>query len=141
DSAIEVDVDVIADFEPMVSDPAPGTGEAGAGAGRAATPRQAIVCGLMEHIEQAGIHSGDSACAIPHWSLPRKVEQRIRAISRELAAALSVNGLMNVQLAVKDDEIYILEVNPRASRTAPFVSKAKHVPWPKLAAKVMMGKT
>src|SRR6185295_8147414 len=82
-----------------------------------------------------------SSCTVPPWSLPRKIEKRIREICLQLAESLRVNGLMNVQLAVKDEEVYILEVNPRASRTAPFVSKATHVPWPAIAAKVMMGKT
>jgi carbamoyl-phosphate synthase large subunit len=129
DAATEVDVDVVADFEPL-------TGEGG-GTGKG----QALICGVMEHIEQAGIHSGDSSCTVPPYALPQKIEKRIREICLQLAAALRVNGLMNVQLAVKDSEVYILEVNPRASRTAPFVSKATHVPWPAIAAKVMMGET
>ncbi|QYU71057.1 carbamoyl-phosphate synthase large subunit [Leptolyngbya sp. 15MV] len=124
DSAIECDVDVVADF-------ARGTRAGG----------RAVICGLMEHIEQAGIHSGDSSCTIPAYSLSRRVQGRIRQISHQLAEALRVNGLMNVQLAIKDEEVYILEVNPRASRTAPFVSKARHVPWPAIAAKVMMGRS
>ena len=95
----------------------------------------------MEHIEQAGIHSGDSACTLPPWSLPRHIVERIRQISRDLARELKVCGLMNVQLAVKDEHIYIIEVNPRASRTVPFVAKAKHVPWPRIAAMAMMGKS
>ncbi|MCC6659722.1 MAG: carbamoyl-phosphate synthase large subunit [Phycisphaerales bacterium] len=126
DSATEVDVDVVADFDPT---------NGGTGGSRA------VVCGVMEHIEQAGVHSGDSSCTIPPHSLSKKTDQRIRQIARDLAAALRVRGLMNVQLAVKDDDIYILEVNPRASRTAPFVSKAKHLSWPLVAAKVMMGAT
>ncbi len=129
DGAIEVDVDVIADY------PVNESVEAGVSSGRA------IVCGVMEHIEQAGVHSGDSACTIPPWSLPKHLVERIRSIARTLAGALRVNGLMNVQMAVKDEEIYIIEVNPRASRTMPFVGKAKHVPWASVAAKVMMGKT
>jgi carbamoyl-phosphate synthase large subunit len=95
----------------------------------------------MEHIEHAGIHSGDSSCTIPPWSLKPEIVQRIRDIGHSLARALKVNGLMNVQLAIKDDQIYILEVNPRASRTVPFVSKAKHQPYANLAARVMMGKS
>jgi carbamoyl-phosphate synthase large subunit len=130
DAAIECDVDVVADF---------GSRHEGTEAQRHGG--RAVICGLMEHIEQAGIHSGDSSCTIPAHSLSRKVQQRIRQISHQLAEALKVNGLMNVQMAIKDDEVYILEVNPRASRTAPFVSKARHVPWPAIAAKVMMGKT
>jgi carbamoyl-phosphate synthase large subunit len=138
DSATEVDVDVVADFaeaDPcgMVTPPSEGRD------GRVTGTPRAVVCGVMEHIEQAGVHSGDSSCTIPPHSLSRRTEDRIRVIARDLAEALQVRGLMNVQLAVKDDEIYILEVNPRASRTAPFVSKAKHVSWPLIAAKVMMG--
>jgi carbamoyl-phosphate synthase large subunit len=132
DAATEVDVDVVADF--ATSD---GAAQRTSETGR----RQALICGVMEHIEQAGIHSGDSSCTIPPYSLPRKLVQRIRTMCRQLAESLRVNGLMNVQLAVKDEEIFILEVNPRASRTAPFVSKATHMPWPAIAAKVMMGKT
>jgi carbamoyl-phosphate synthase large subunit len=128
--ATEVDVDVVADFVP---------GEANIATDQSG--RKAVVCGVMEHIEQAGIHSGDSACTIPPWSLPKDVVERIRKIGRDLARELRVNGLMNVQMAIKDGEIYILEVNPRASRTAPFVGKATHVQWPRIAAKVMMGKT
>ncbi len=123
DAATEVDVDVVADFGETNSDP------------------RALVCGVMEHIEQAGIHSGDSACTLPPWSLPRHIVERIRQISRDLARELKVCGLMNVQLAVKDEHIYIIEVNPRASRTVPFVAKAKHVPWPRIAAMAMMGKS
>ncbi|MFM9995989.1 MAG: carbamoyl-phosphate synthase large subunit [Phycisphaerales bacterium] len=126
DAATEVDVDVVADFN--------ATGAVGPG-------RRAIVCGVMEHIEHAGVHSGDSSCTIPAHALPKRVEQRIREISRTLAEELRVCGLMNVQLAVKDGEVYILEVNPRASRTAPFVSKATHVSWPAIAAQAMMGRT
>jgi carbamoyl-phosphate synthase large subunit len=129
--ATEVDVDVVADFVP---------GEANDFAADQ-SGRKAVVCGVMEHIEQAGIHSGDSACTIPPWSLPKELVERIRTIGRDLARELRVNGLMNVQMAIKDGEIYILEVNPRASRTAPFVGKATHVQWPRIAAKVMMGKT
>jgi carbamoyl-phosphate synthase large subunit len=125
-SAIEVDVDVVADF-------------ATTGAHR--PEARALVSGLMEHIEHAGIHSGDSACSLPSYSLSKKVTDRIKEIGRTLARELRVCGLMNIQCAVKDDEIYILEVNPRASRTVPFVSKTVHVPWPAIAAKVMMGKT
>ena len=123
DAATEVDVDVVADFGDTNTDP------------------RALVCGVMEHIEQAGIHSGDSACTLPPWSLPRHIVERIRQISRDLARELKVCGLMNVQLAVKDEHIYIIEVNPRASRTVPFVAKAKHVPWPRIAAMAMMGKS
>jgi carbamoyl-phosphate synthase large subunit len=97
------------------------------------------VAGIMEHIEEAGIHSGDSACSLPPYSLAR---DRIVEIERQtvvLARALDVVGLMNVQFAVKDDEIYVLEVNPRASRTVPFVAKAIGVPIAKIAARIMTG--
>jgi len=128
DDAFEVDVDVIADYSPE-----------GSGG-------QALICGVMEHIEQAGVHSGDSACTIPPYSLHAPIVKRIKTISRQLAEGLRVQGLMNVQLAVKEDselgdEIFILEVNPRASRTVPFVSKATGVSWARAAAKVMAGET
>jgi carbamoylphosphate synthase large subunit/REP element-mobilizing transposase RayT len=117
DDAIEVDVDCIADGE------------------------TSVIGAIMEHIEQAGIHSGDSACVIPSFSLPDKVLDQIRSATKAMARELQVRGLMNVQFAVKGDEVYVLEVNPRASRTVPFVSKAIGVPLAKLAAKVMTGKT
>ncbi len=126
DSAIEVDVDCIADFG---TKPDGKTDEA---------PR-AVVCGVMEHIEQAGIHSGDSACALPPYSLTPTVIEEIERQAKLLARRLAVRGLMNIQFAVKDSQVYIIEVNPRASRTVPFVSKATGVPWAKLAAKVMAG--
>jgi carbamoyl-phosphate synthase large subunit len=139
DGAIEVDVDVVADFP--TEGPIP--------------PHcRAVVTGIMEQIEQAGVHSGDSACTLPTASLPAEVVQRIDTIGKDMARALRVRGLMNIQLAVREEradhphangasthEIYILEVNPRASRTVPFVSKATHTPWPAIAAKVMMGAT
>ena len=100
-----------------------------------------IVCGLMEHIEEAGIHSGDSACSLPPFSLPKEILDEVRKNTLVLARELKVRGLMNVQFAIKDGQVYVLEVNPRASRTVPFVSKATGVPWAKIAAKVMMGKT
>ena len=115
EEAIEVDVDAISDGE------------------------LTLVCGVMEHIEEAGIHSGDSACALPPFSLDADVIAEIKEQTRMLAEALCVRGLMNVQYAVKDGVVYILEVNPRASRTVPFVSKATGVPWAQLAAKVMVG--
>lgn len=115
--AIEIDVDAISD----------GT--------------DVIIGGVMEHIEEAGIHSGDSACAIPPHSLSDEVIEEIKKQTGSLAKELKVLGLMNIQYAVKDDEIYILEVNPRASRTIPFVSKATGIPLAKVAAKVMVGKT
>jgi len=126
DGAVEVDVDVVADFA-TAGDPRAGS--------------QAVICGVMQHIEHAGIHSGDSSCCVPPWSLPTKVEREIREIARNLAAELRVCGLMNVQMAVKDDEVYLLEVNPRASRTAPFVAKAKNVAWPAVAARCMLGES
>ena len=123
DGATEVDVDVVADFHPD----------------RSHKRSKALVCGIMEQIEQAGVHSGDSACSLPPASLPLDVRERIADLARNIARELKVCGLMNIQLAVKDGEIFVLEVNPRASRTVPFVGKATHIPWPKIAAKVMMG--
>jgi carbamoyl-phosphate synthase large subunit len=117
DDAIEVDVDCIADGEIVV------------------------IGAVMQHIEEAGIHSGDSACVIPAFSLSAKVLSAIEAATMAMAKELSVRGLMNVQFAVKNEEVYVLEVNPRASRTVPFVSKALGVPLAKLAAKVMAGKS
>jgi carbamoyl-phosphate synthase large subunit len=130
--AVEVDVDVVGDFEPHESSRSRQVTQ------RSDDPR-AIVCGVMEHIEEAGIHSGDSTCTVPPYSLPPSIVNRIRDQARALAKRLRVRGLMNVQMAVKDEVVYILEVNPRASRTAPFVSKAKGIPWANIAAKVMMG--
>ncbi|MBI1303728.1 MAG: carbamoyl-phosphate synthase large subunit [Phycisphaera sp.] len=132
--ATEVDVDVVADFEPsegtrarMIShDP---------------EPPQALYCGVMEHIEEAGIHSGDSTCVVPPFALPPETVEEIRSTARRLAEKLRVRGLMNIQFAVKDGVVYILEVNPRASRTSPFVGKAKGVAWPYIAAQVMMGRS
>jgi len=115
DDATEVDVDCIADGE------------------------TAVIGAIMEHIEQAGVHSGDSACVIPAPTLSTKVKNEIREATIKMAKALDVRGLMNVQFAVKDEVVYILEVNPRASRTVPFVSKAIGVPLAKLAAKIMTG--
>ena len=100
-----------------------------------------IVGGVMEHIEEAGIHSGDSACSLPPYSLNNDIVAEIKKQTKALARELNVIGLMNIQFAVKDNEIYILEVNPRASRTIPYVSKATGVPLAKLAAKAMLGKT
>lgn len=100
-----------------------------------------VIGGIMEHIEEAGVHSGDSACLIPPFSLKEEIVREIMRQTRLLAKELNVIGLMNVQFAIKDNEIYILEVNPRASRTVPFVSKAIGVPLAKLAAKCMLGKT
>ena len=117
EDAIEVDVDCISDGETTV------------------------IGAIMEHIEEAGIHSGDSACVIPTFSLSQKVLNEIAAATKAMARELNVRGLMNVQFAVKGDEVYVLEANPRASRTIPFVSKAIGVPLAKLAAKVMTGKS
>ena len=100
-----------------------------------------IVGGVMEHIEEAGIHSGDSACAIPPYSLPAATVARLKEQTYALAGALNVRGLMNIQFAVKDGEVYVLEVNPRASRTVPFVSKATGLNLAKAAARVMTGQT
>lgn len=100
-----------------------------------------IVGGVMEHIEEAGIHSGDSACSLPPYSLSKPIVDEIKKQAKALAMELKVIGLMNVQFAVKEDEVYIIEVNPRASRTIPFVSKATGVQLAKIAAKVMSGKT
>ncbi len=100
-----------------------------------------VIGGIMEHIEQAGVHSGDSACCLPPVSLDKKVLTEIKRQTKLLALALKVKGLINIQFAVKDGQVYILEVNPRASRTIPFVSKAIGVPLAKLAAKVMVGMT
>ncbi len=115
--AIEVDVDAICDGE------------------------QVIIGGIMEHIEEAGVHSGDSACSLPPFSLSKSVQQELTRQTKEMAMALNVIGLMNVQFAVKGDEIYVLEVNPRASRTVPFVSKATARPLAKIAACCMAGKS
>ncbi len=117
EGAIEVDVDAVCD----------GT--------------EVYIGGLMEHIEEAGIHSGDSACCIPPYSLGAEVVDTIREHARALALRLGVRGLMNVQFAVKDQAVYVLEVNPRASRTVPFVSKATGVPLAKVAARVMAGES
>ena len=114
--AIEVDVDAICD----------GT--------------NVVIGGVMEHIEEAGVHSGDSACSLPPFSLSAEIQQRLRDQTSRMARALNVMGLMNVQFAVKGDEVYVLEVNPRASRTVPFVSKATSRSLAKIAARVMAGK-
>ncbi|MEC8658071.1 MAG: carbamoyl-phosphate synthase large subunit [Verrucomicrobiota bacterium] len=115
EDATEVDVDVISDGD------------------------DSVVGAIMEHIEQAGIHSGDSACVIPPFSLSEKIKSEIADASKALAKKLEVRGLMNIQFAVKDEELFVIEVNPRASRTVPFVSKTIGVPLAKLAAKVMAG--
>jgi len=116
EDAIEIDVDAVSDGD------------------------QCLICGIMEHIEEAGVHSGDSACAIPPFSLTDDQIAQIKQNTYALARELRVIGLMNVQYAVKNDVIYVLEVNPRASRTIPFVSKSKGIPWAKVAAKIMAGR-
>jgi len=98
-----------------------------------------FIGGVMEHIEEAGVHSGDSACVIPTQSLSPSVLARVRDYTRKIALGLGVVGLVNIQLAVKNDVVYVLEANPRASRTVPFVSKATGIPLAKMAAKIMMG--
>ncbi len=103
--------------------------------------KQVVIGGIMEHIEEAGVHSGDSACVLPPVSLKKNIIKQIKKQTKQLAKELKVKGLLNIQFAVKNDEIYILEVNPRASRTIPFVSKSIGVPLAKLAAKVMTGMT
>jgi carbamoyl-phosphate synthase large subunit len=103
--------------------------------------KDVMIGGVMQHIEEAGIHSGDSACVLPPYMMSEKILDEIMATTVKLAKALKVVGLMNVQFAMKDDVVYVLEVNPRASRTVPFVSKATGVPLAKIAAKVMVGKT
>jgi carbamoyl-phosphate synthase large subunit len=113
--AVEVDVDAIADGD------------------------QVVVAGILQHIEEAGVHSGDSACSLPPYSLAPEIVAEIARQAEVLATALSVRGLMNVQFAVKDGEVYIIEVNPRASRTVPFVAKAIGSPIAKIAARVMAG--
>jgi carbamoyl-phosphate synthase large subunit len=115
EDAVEVDVDALSDGE------------------------EVIIAGIMEHIEEAGIHSGDSACVLPPYTLDAGLIEDIKVYSRRLAAALNVVGLMNVQYAIKNGKVYVLEVNPRASRTVPFVSKATGLPIAKIAAKVMAG--
>ncbi|MFA5424936.1 MAG: carbamoyl-phosphate synthase large subunit, partial [Phycisphaerae bacterium] len=103
--------------------------------------KHVVIGGIMEHIEEAGVHSGDSACSLPTFSISKKVLKEIERQAKLLALELKVKGLMNIQFALKDEQLYILEVNPRASRTIPFVSKAIGVPLAKLAAKVMTGMT
>ncbi len=117
EDAVEVDVDCVADGKDVV------------------------IAGIMEHIEEAGIHSGDSACVLPPITLRKDIIDKIRDNTYKLALELKVKGLMNVQYAVKNDIVYVLEVNPRASRTVPFVSKATGTPWAKIATKIMTGKT
>ncbi len=117
ESAIELDVDAVSDGETVV------------------------VAGIMQHIEEAGIHSGDSACILPPYDLDAAIIERVKEQTRALALELKVIGLMNIQFAVRDNDIYLIEVNPRASRTVPFVSKSIGIPLAKIAARVMAGKT
>jgi carbamoyl-phosphate synthase large subunit len=117
DDAIEVDVDAVSDG------------------------KQVIIGGIMEHIEQAGVHSGDSACSLPPFSLSQALQDELRRQTTAMAKALNVVGLMNVQFAIQRDTVYVLEVNPRASRTVPFVSKATSVPLAKIAARCMAGQS
>jgi carbamoyl-phosphate synthase large subunit len=117
DDAVEMDVDAIYDGE------------------------RVLIGGLMEHIEQAGVHSGDSACSLPPYDLAPALQDKLREQVAKMAEALGVRGLMNTQFAIQGEDIYVLEVNPRASRTAPFVSKATGYPLAKIAARVMVGKT
>jgi carbamoyl-phosphate synthase large subunit len=117
DEAIEIDVDALCDGQ------------------------EVVIGGIMEHIEEAGIHSGDSACSLPPYSISREIGEEIKRQTRLMALELNVKGLMNVQFAIQNGVIYILEVNPRASRTVPFVSKATGRPLAKLAARIMAGKT
>ncbi len=97
------------------------------------------IAGVMEHIEEAGVHSGDSACALPPYSLSNEMVERLEEQTRALALGLNVRGLMNVQFAIQGDDIYVLEVNPRASRTVPFVAKATDSAIASIAARVMAG--
>ena len=117
DDAVEMDVDAIYDGE------------------------RVLIGGLMEHIEQAGVHSGDSACSLPPYELAPEIQDQLREQVAKMAEALGVRGLMNTQFAIQGEDIYVLEVNPRASRTAPFVSKATGYALAKIAARVMVGQT
>ena len=115
--ACEVDVDALSDGE------------------------EVIIGGVMEHIEQAGVHSGDSACSLPPYSLSKEIQDELRRQTKLMAKGLNVCGLMNVQFAIQNDVVYVLEVNPRASRTVPFVSKATGLPLAKVAARCMSGRS
>src|SRR4051812_41705202 len=118
EDAVELDVDALADAAGAV-----------------------VIGGIMEHIEEAGIHSGDSSCVVPPYRIADRHLEQIRDYTRRIARALHVIGLMNTQFAIKDDTVYVLEVNPRASRTVPYLSKATGVPLAKVAARLMVGKT
>ena len=117
EDAVEIDVDAVADGE------------------------QCVLGGIMEHIEEAGIHSGDSACVLPAFSLAENEIEQIREQTRAIALELNVKGLLNIQYAIRNEQLYVLEVNPRASRTVPYVSKAIGVPLAKIAARVMVGQS
>lgn len=117
DEALEVDVDAISDGQ------------------------EVVIAGIMEHVEYAGVHSGDSASVYPSQTLSENILSQIKEATEKLALAINVVGLLNIQFAVKDEELYILELNPRASRTVPFISKATGIPWAKLASMLMVGKT
>jgi carbamoyl-phosphate synthase large subunit len=115
DNAMEIDVDAISDG------------------------KEVFIAGIMQHIEEAGIHSGDSACCLPPISIKKSLITEVKIQTKKLALALEVKGFMNIQFAIKNDEIFVIEVNPRASRTVPFVSKAKGIPLAKIASRVMAG--
>ena len=117
DHATEIDVDAVCDGEKV------------------------IIGGIMEHVEECGVHSGDASCVLPPWHLSQDIQKEIARITRDLALELDVRGLMNVQLAVREDKIYLIEVNPRAARTVPFVSKATSLPLAKIAARIMVGQS
>ena len=117
EDAVEIDVDAVSDGQ------------------------RTVIAGVMEHIEEAGIHSGDSCCALPPFTLAENIVEAVEVQTRAMAAELQVRGLINVQYAVRGDTVYVLEVNPRASRTVPFVAKATGVPWANIATKVILGKS
>ena len=117
ENAIEVDVDAVSDT------------------------KDCVIAGIMQHVEQAGVHSGDSACCLPPYSLSEEMLIQIRQACYQLAKSLGVCGLLNIQFAIKDTQLYVLEVNPRASRTVPFVSKATGLAWAKIATRIMMGES
>ena len=115
--ALEIDVDALCDGEDV------------------------LIGGIMQHVEQAGVHSGDSACSLPPYSLSKKLQDELREQTRQMAIALGRKRLMNVQFAIQGETVYVLEVNPRASRTVPFVSKACGLQLAKIAARCMAGQT
>ncbi|MCR5085533.1 MAG: carbamoyl-phosphate synthase large subunit [Succinivibrionaceae bacterium] len=117
DHATEIDVDAVCDGQ------------------------RVVIGGIMEHVEECGVHSGDASCVLPPWHLSEPIKAELARISRELALELNVRGLVNVQLAVREDKVYLIEVNPRAARTVPFVSKATGLPLAKIAARIMTGRS